>query len=285
MVSVLVTGASGFIGSSLVTHLENKGYDVFKTTRESGDISKNETWRNFPSADFVIHLASRSFVPDSWKDSNGFIEANVLGTSNALEFAKKCNAKLIYISAYLYGIPENLPISERHPILPNNPYALSKFLAENICKFHSDFFNQSVTILRLFNVYGPNQKKEFLIPSLIDQCLNNSEIRVLDLNPKRDYIYIDDVLNVIEMSILKAGSLQIYNVGSGISYSVQEIIDQIQVLCKTKLPVFSSENVRPQEILDVVADISLAKNKLGWFPKFGISDGLEKTIASSVGEK
>lgn len=280
MSKVLITGASGFIGNALVKYLETLGHQVIKFTRESGDITKKETWDSIDKTDFLIHLASRNFVPDSWNESSEFLETNVVGTSRALEYAKKNQTKTIYISAYLYGAPIELPINEIHPIIPNNPYALSKFLAEEVCKFHANFLSQSVTILRLFNVFGPGQRSEFLIPTLINQCLNNDVINVLDLKPKRDYIFINDVLDVIYKSMNHAEGLQVYNIGSGNSYSVKEIIDIIQEICKTNWKVNSENMIRPNEINEVIADISKAKEYLDWAPKFDIVQGLKSTVAS-----
>lgn len=280
MSKVLLTGASGFIGRTLSTYLENLGHQVLKFTRENGDIANRNSWDKFEKADYVIHLASRNFVPDSWMHSSEFLESNVVGTSRALEYAKIHNAKTIYVSAYLYGKPIELPINENHPISPNNPYALSKYLAEEVCKFHANFFEQSVTILRLFNVYGPGQRSEFLVPTLVNQCLKGNLISVLDLKPKRDYVFIEDVLDVIQKAMIKSGGLQIYNIGSGLSYSVQEIIDIIQKICGSDLPVKSQDVVRPNEINNVVADISRAKEDLGWIPKRDIFEGLKNTITS-----
>lgn len=280
MIKVLLTGASGFIGKTLSSYLEKLGYQVLKFTRELGDIANKTSWESIEKTEFVIHLASRNFVPDSWKESSEFLESNVVGTSRALEYAKIHNAKTIYVSAYLYGTPTDLPINENHPISPNNPYALSKFLAEEVCKFHANFLEQSITILRLFNVYGPGQRTEFLIPTLVSQCLNGNVISVLDLKPKRDYVFIEDVLDAIQKGMNKAGGLQIYNIGSGLSYSVKEIIDIIQKICGSNLPVKSQDVVRPNEINDVVADISRARKNLGWIPKSDIFEGLNHTITS-----
>ncbi|MCZ8156428.1 MAG: NAD(P)-dependent oxidoreductase [Leptospira sp.] len=278
MHKVLVTGASGFIGKALCSFLEQSNYEVIKFTRKIGEITDEDTWKSLEKTDFVIHLAALNFVPESWKQSSEFLETNIVGTSRALEYAKRQQAKMIYVSAYLYGIPKELPITESHPILPNNPYALSKYLSEEVCKFHANFFNQSVTILRLFNVYGPGQRSEFLIPSLINQCLKSNVIKVLDLYPKRDYVFIDDVLDAIHRCMNQMNGLQIYNIGSSVSYSVEEMIEIIQKVCGTALKVNSENVIRQNEINDVVADISRARDSLGWEPKFGIEQGISKIV-------
>ncbi|TGL17103.1 NAD-dependent epimerase/dehydratase family protein [Leptospira levettii] len=280
MNKILITGSTGFIGKSLVDFLKSNGYDILEFPREKGDITQKEIWKSLEKVDFVVHLAARNFIPDSWKESSDFLESNVIGTSRMLEYAKENQSKVIFVSAYLYGKPEILPISESHPLVPNNPYALSKVLSEEVCKFHSQYYDQDITILRLFNVYGPGQRSSFLIPTIINQCLKNDKIEVLDLEPKRDYVYIEDVLNAILLSIKKVDKFQLYNIGSGSSFSVSEIIDQIQNICNSNLPIISSQVVRKNEIMDVIADISLAKKELHWVPKFDLVKGLEKTISS-----
>jgi GDP-4-dehydro-6-deoxy-D-mannose reductase len=279
MNKILITGSTGFIGKALVDFLKSHAYEILEFPREKGDITQKENWKTIGKVDFVIHLAARNFVPDSWKESSNFLETNVIGTSRMLEYAKEHDSKVIFVSAYLYGKPEILPINESHPFVPNNPYALSKCLSEEVCRFHSQYSEMDITVLRLFNVYGPGQRTSFLIPTIINQCLKNEKIEVLDLKPKRDYVYIEDVLNAILLSIKKVNKYQLFNIGSGSSFSVSEIIEQIQRICNTNLPVFSSQIERKNEIMDVIADISLAKKELGWIPKFDLAKGLEETIS------
>ncbi len=173
----------------------------------------------------------------------------------ALNYCKLNCAHLIYISAYLYGIPKKLPINENHPIFPNNPYALSKHLSEKLCEFYSSYYNIAVTVIRPFNIFGPGQRSEFLIPKLIKQILDSNEVRAKDFSPKRDYIYIEDFVDALVKVLGISDNFQVINIGSGKSYSVREIIDIIQEEAETKLPVFSDQEVRENEIDNVCADI------------------------------
>ena len=129
---VLVTGATGFIGRALVRRLREDGREVIDLGSRDGDIRRRATLARFLDAGVrcVFHLAGRSFVPDSWTDPGGFLEINVLGTANALEFCRAAGAGLVFVSAYVYGEPEHLPIDESAPVRPNNPYAHSKHMAE-----------------------------------------------------------------------------------------------------------------------------------------------------------
>ncbi len=276
MTKILVTGATGFIGKHLMPALIKAGYEVNGVGSISGDITKAETWSDFPKCDYLIHLAGRSFVPLSWSDPSGFIQVNLMGTIAALDYCRKYNAKLIFLSSYLYGNPPSLPIAESCPIMVSNPYGLSKKLAEDACSFYSGSYGVPATILRPFNVYGPGQNENFLIPSIIQQVLNADKVTVKDLEPKRDYIYIDDLISAILKSLNNVNGLNIFNVGSGISYSVADLIRTVQQIKQSNLPVVSGNERRKDEIMDTIADISKAKRELGWEPKCSLEQGIKK---------
>jgi nucleoside-diphosphate-sugar epimerase len=178
----------------------------------------------------------------------------------------------------LYGNPKTLPVSETAPLSVTNPYALSKKLSEEACKFYSDSFNLRITIFRPFNVYGPGQNESFLIPSIICQIESGNAIRVRDLEPKRDYLYVDDVVQGILKSVYCQSRFSIMNLGSGESHSVEDIIRIIQQLMKTNLPVYSSQERRKDEMMDTVADIREARAQLGWAPHWTLARGLEQVL-------
>jgi GDP-4-dehydro-6-deoxy-D-mannose reductase len=134
------------------------------------------------------------------------------------------------------------------------------------------------TALRLFNVFGPGQRAEFLIPKVLQQVRAGQEIRLLDLTPRRDYVYLSDVVDAfVKASEVSAGFHSI-NVGSGYSLSVAEIVEKIQVVAGTRLPVASDSVERRQEIPDVVADIALAQQVLGWRPQLSFEAGIEQIL-------
>jgi GDP-4-dehydro-6-deoxy-D-mannose reductase len=276
---ILVSGSTGFIGKHLVRSLIEAGHDVMGMSRLDGDIANLNTWCNLPPMDVVIHLASRTFVPDSWNDPLSFVETNLNGTICCLEYCRMHNSRLIYLSSYLYGNPEHLPISESANLYVNNPYGLSKKIAEESCTFYFNNFGVKTVILRPFNVYGPGQSADFLIPIIIDQVISRKSIEVKDLNPKRDYIYIDDLIRAIIDAIELDNGLFIFNLGSGISYSVAEVIECIQRIEGTTLPVKSSGEKRPGEIMETKADISKAKHVMGWSPRWSLELGIAETIS------
>jgi|SaaInlStandDraft_3_1057020.scaffolds.fasta_scaffold16240_1 GDP-4-dehydro-6-deoxy-D-mannose reductase len=278
MIDVIVTGAQGFIGQSVVKLLRENGYNLLTLNHVDGDIASENTWDGLPEARSVIHLAGRSFVPESWKMSGNFIDTNVVGTQRALDYCKEYGARMIYANAYIYGIPKHLPIAESDPINPNNPYAMSKHIGEQLCEFANRYQNVSATVLRIFNVYGSGQKKNFLIPSLVRQVLNNKEVNVMDLEPRRDYIHTQDVANAFIKSIDAPDGFNCVNIGSGVSYSVQEVIEIIQFIAGTNLPIVSKSLERFQEIPDVIADISKAKKILKWEPTITLEEGLSDML-------
>lgn len=272
--NVLVTGATGFIGKHLVERLVSDGHQVFPMDSSRGDIAEPAVWRDFPKAEMVVHLAARTFVPESWADSDGYLQANFMGTVQALEFCRQRGAHLVFLSSYMYGEPEYLPIPETAPLAVKNPYAFSKMVAEKACQFYMDTFGLKITVLRPFNAYGLGQSATFLVPSIINQALAGGSIRVLDLAPKRDYIYVKDLVAAISDVIRTNVSGGILNIGSGVSYSVAELIKEVQRVLGTSLTVESAGERRPGEILDTVADITAARKTLGWSPKYSLREGL-----------
>ena len=227
----------------------------------------------------MIHLAAKSFIPDCWKAPAQTIQTNFGGTLNALEFCRRRGARLIFTSAYVYGHPESLPISELHRTDTNNPYSFSKKIAEDLCRFYYEQYQTPVNIFRIFNIYGPGQRESFLIPTILKQ-INGGHIEVSDLAPRRDYLYIDDVVLAIELALMKEHEYFLLNLGSGRSYSVKDLVEMIIRLSGKDVTYSSRESVRENEILDTVADISASKKLLGWEPKISLEAGLLKLISS-----
>lgn len=283
MSKMLVTGAGGFIGRALTARLKAEGMDVVPVDSTNGDIASRETLAMFEQENIVhvFHLAGKTFVPDSWDDPQEFCQTNVLGTVNVLEFCRRKHIPMTYVSAYVYGHPDSLPIGENSAIRPSNPYALTKRLAEEACEFYASAYKLPVTTIRPFNVYGIGQAENFLIPSIISQALDNGKnIVVKDLAPKRDYVYLEDLVTALLVTLDKPRGYRVFNIGSGISLSVQEVVDAIQDIANTQKNVVCDTVVRTNELMDVVADISKAGNELDWHPEFTFQAGIENIIRS-----
>ncbi len=274
---ILITGARGFIGNAVTKRLS--ALNIKYITIE-GDIRSDATLRKINGEEIkcCIHLAGKTFVPESWEKPKDYYDINANGTLNVLEYCRIYSIKLIFISSYIYGEPEYLPIDEKHRICISNPYMLSKYIAEELCEFYADKFNVKCTILRLFNVFGKGQDKNFLIPSIIQQAISSDKIEVFDLNPRRDYVYIDDVVQAIICAVKFDGKFERFNIGCGKSYSVREVIAYIQeILCICK-EVQCKETIRENEIKDTIANYDKAKKMLGWVPKIDLYEGLRKML-------
>ena len=276
---VTVTGSSGFVGSHLVKRLKALNYDVVDIDIKKGiDITNPAKLESVEHFDVLFHLAAKSYVPDSYKDPWSFFHLNIIGTLNALELCRKFKARMIFISSYLYGSPQYLPIDENHPVSAFNPYAQSKLICEQLCQSYNRDFQTAVVIVRPFNLYGPGQDKNFLIPTIINQA-KSGKIILNDPVPKRDFLYIDDFVELLVKLIdYNNSGCQIFNAGSSKSFSVREIAEIICQLINTNISIEFTNQKRPNEIADTVADISKAKELLGWQPKISFEEGLKFLI-------
>jgi nucleoside-diphosphate-sugar epimerase len=279
--TILITGSDGFLGKNLTFELSKLDYQVLGLNREDGDLAVlpiDQLISEDKLVDKVFHLAAKTFVPDAWENPEEFIKENISSTLNVLNFCRLRKLPLIYISAYIYGEQNSLPIREDSEVKPSNPYAQSKYLCEEICRYYVEVFSLDITIIRPFNVYGSGQSKNFLIPQIINQIKNNEELVVNSFNPKRDYIHVEDLMEAIVIASSKIQGLQIYNIGSGSSISVKGIIETIEEILGRQLGFNEKQIERNNELMDVVADISRAYDILNWKPKLDIREGLTKIL-------
>lgn len=280
MTTVLVTGAGGFIGRHLVRRLMADRSEVHATNSSHGDISLEATWACLPKAQVLIHLAAKSSVPASWDDPLNFISANCVGVAHALQYCRRNGSKLIFLSSYMYGDAGSEAIAETAAISTRNPYALTKQFSEQLCNIYSESLGVETRILRPFNVYGPQQSEAFLIPKIVRQA-KVGKVHVNDLVPRRDFVYIDDLVEAIVSLMAYAGTHRVFNIGSGRSYSVGDVIGTVAALLGTRVEVNSDEVRRPGEVMDSVADIGLAQRELGWRPRHSLAQGLSRILELS----
>ncbi len=278
---ILITGYSGFIGSYLKKRLDKTKHELILADVVDGiDICDWQQVNKFSEIDVVVHLANLTFVPASYEQPKRFYETNYLSTLNMLELCRLNAAKMIFFSSYIYGHPQYQPIDENHPIQAFNPYSQTKVICESLCEGYNRDFKVPITIFRPFNIYGKGQNPDFLIPTIINQA-KSGKIVIKDDRPKRDYIHVEDIIEAILIAIESKNtekSIEKYNLGTGISYSVKEIVDFVIKLSDSKIDYLCSNEIRPNDVLDTVADISKIQNELHWKPKISILEGLKSMI-------
>ena len=279
---ILITGHSGFIGSYLQKKLEKTEHELVLVDIANGtNICDWEQVKQYEGMDVIVHLANLSFVPASYEQPKRFYETNYLSTLNMLELCRLSNAKMVFFSSYIYGHPQYQPIDENHPTQAFNPYAQTKVICESLCEGYNRDFKVPITIFRPFNIYGTGQNPDFLIPSIIQQA-KTGKIVIKDDRPKRDYIHVEDIVDAIITAIETENadkSIQKYNLGSGLSYSVKEIVDMVRGLFDTEIEYICTHEIRPNDVMDTIADISKIQNELHWKPSVSILDGLTKMVS------
>ena len=274
--TILITGSSGFIGKNLIKKIPKYSTTIEKNG-EKIDLRDKEKVLKLKRVNTVIHLAGKT--PYSKKLSNNEIfEHNILGTLNILEYCiSKKVEKLIFVSSYIYGNSKNNPINEKHIVQPHNTYTKSKYLAEELCKNYAKKFGIKLIILRPFNLFGNLQKKGFLISNIIEAIKNNSSISITNKNNKRDYLHIDDFIDVILKMIDFDCKLEIFNIGSGESYCFKKIIQLFERKSGKKIKRENKVS-KDNNILKIQADISKITKKTGWHPKYNFEEGVEKIL-------
>jgi UDP-glucose 4-epimerase len=274
--SILITGATGFIGKHLVKKIPNYNIAVDQNGKNI-DLRIRKEVLKIKRSDIVIHLAGK--IPSEKNYSkNIFFEHNFLGTLNILEYCiKKKVKKIIFVSSYVYGNPKKNPISEKHQIKPHNTYTKSKVLSEELCKIYAEKYKIEIIILRPFNIFGNLQKDNSLISNIIKSIKNNSHITIINKNNKRDYLFIDDLIDAIIKLIDYKCKFEIFNIGSGKSYSFENIVQLFEKENKKKIKrkyKISKKNSIPK----IQADISKIKKEIKWSPKYTLVEGIKKII-------
>ncbi|MGZ4905776.1 MAG: NAD-dependent epimerase/dehydratase family protein [Halobacteriota archaeon] len=292
--SAFVTGATGFLGSHLVDRLTARGVAVTALVRNRSDVTvssgapvtavRGDLTRPFAVADAttVFHLAAISHVGHALEDPRRTFETNTAGTVNVLEAVRRSPSveKFVYVStAHVYGTPRYLPVDEGHPLQAREPYAASKLAAEAFVSAYGSAYGLPVAVARLFNVYGPRQHRDFVIPSIISQALVTDILSLGNLTPTRDFTYVDDVINALIQ--LAASGNGVYNVGSGIEVSIETLVTLIaRILDKRLMPISRHLQQRPNDVeIDRMCADTRQIRALGWYPRIELNEGLRRTIA------
>ncbi|MCX7682546.1 MAG: SDR family NAD(P)-dependent oxidoreductase [Anaerolineae bacterium] len=304
---VLVTGAGGFIGSHLAERLVELGarvralvhYNALGTwgwldsspVRDelevvAGDICDRDRVRQAVSGvEIVFHLAALIAIPYSYHAPLSYVRTNVEGTLNVLQAAREEEVeRVVHTStSEVYGTARYVPIDEAHPLQGQSPYAASKIGADKLAEAFYLSFGLPVVTLRPFNTYGPRQSARAVIPTIIMQALTGQEIRLGNLSPTRDLNFVLDTVEGFVCAAASPGAVgKTINIGTGREIAIGELARLILGLLGKELPIVCEEaRVRPEgsEVERLCADNRLARELLGWQPRYALEEGLRRTIA------
>lgn len=278
---IAVAGSDGFVGRNVCDQLESQGHSIIKIDVSKGvDLCNSSIIDKIEPIDAFIHLANLVYVPASYENPENFYRVNFLTTLNALEICRKHNARLIYASSYIYGSPQYLPVDENHPVCPFNPYAQTKMICEKMCEGYHRDFKVKCSILRPFNIYGPNQKGMLLIPEIIGQIKKGKkQIKLKAASPRRDYVNVKDVAAAFVACITDINEYNVYNVCSGTSVSVREITEIINKHLAEKVEFLFAESDRPNEVNDTLGSCKKLES-IGWKNTIRFEQGIIEIINS-----
>jgi nucleoside-diphosphate-sugar epimerase len=279
---ILLTGHSGFIGTCLQNKLRGKFDFVTSASTEEGqriDVLDKTELEALEGLDTVIHLASKTSIPESISNPYDTYLTNIVGTLNVLNSAAKNNIKnIINVSTYVYGSPKYNPIDENHPLAPHSPYNKSKLIAENLCKYYSEDFKLNIVTLRPFYIYGHSQKSSFL-SSAIKKVVNHETVVLSNKNIHRDFLFVDDFVSLVNKILLNfPPGYNVYNIGSGKSYTLEEVVKIIESIVGKKASLKYNYALRPNDITEMVANINKVMKKFDWEPTIDLHEGIRRTI-------
>jgi len=305
MARYLVTGGAGFIGSHLVDRLVAEKHqvrvldDLSSGTRENlagvlerveffeGDIRDRQLMATAcAGVELILHVAAWRSVPKSMADAHGYMDVNVLGTTNLLEQAVKAKAKRVVVvsSSSVYGEANKVPMVESDPTNPVSPYAASKLIDETLCGLFARGFGLETTAVRYFNVFGPRQSLEndyaVVIPKFISCLLRKQSPPIYgDGTQSRDFTYVD---NVVEGTLLASqvpgiGTGDVFNIALGEEHTVLDLLEQLNTIMGLAIkPEFRPK--RPGDVFRTYADSSKARRLLGWKGSVQFAEGLRRTV-------
>lgn len=300
----LVTGAAGFIGSHLCRALVALECRVTALVSDASpllpprlkdlhgsvsvysanllDLRAIEAALDVARPDYVFHLAAFTHVGRSFTRAAECMASNVIGTLNLLESLRRLPPRRLVFAgtSEIYGDVE-VPFREDGPIRPISPYAVSKYAAERLVQIYGDSYGIPYVCLRPFNAYGPAQSPDRIVPETITLALKGKPVAITEGAQTREFNYVEDIADAFVLAAASEGGVgQVINVGCGQEISMRDLARKI--LEKLGWPVelkVGALPYRPKEIWRMYCDNSKARALLGWVPRVGLDEGLDRTIA------
>lgn len=306
MKKVLIIGGAGFVGGYLSEILINNNFEVHSTCLPSEKIADSKCTShildildkssvlnllNVIQPDIIYHLAAQSSVALSWKNPQLTIDVNIKGAINildALRESSKPDTRIILIGSgeeYGYIKKDACPISEEEAVNPGNIYALTKAFQSMAGKIYARAYNMDIIMVRAFNHIGAGQLPAFVVSDFckqvaeIEKGFKAPEIFVGNLDARRDFTDVHDVVRAYMMLGEYGKTGELYNVGSGKAVAIKDILDIIVSYSKTDIKIIIDKNkLRPSDIPIIEADISKVRNHTGWVPEIPIETTIKNTL-------
>ena len=310
--SVLITGADGFIGSHLTEALVRQGYNVrafvlYNSFNSWGWLDKCEpdvkgrfevfsgdirdpygVKEAMKGCDVVLHLAALIAIPYSYHSPDTYVDTNIKGTLNVLQAARELGVRVVHTStSEVYGTARFVPITEEHPLQGQSPYSASKIGADQLAFSFYSSFGLPVVIVRPFNTYGPRQSARAVIPTIITQIASGKrKIKLGAISPTRDFNYVQDtVAGFIAAMNSDKGLGEVVNFGSNFEISIGDTVQLIAEVMNTEIEIITDEDrLRPanSEVERLWADNSKAKQLFGWQPSYGNREGFKRGLTETA---
>jgi len=305
-IKALIIGGAGFVGDYLINHLvDDIKWDI-SVTKMSMETLNNDKAKIYDldildkvqitevlekvRPAYIFHIAAQSSVALSWKNPGLTIDVNIKGSVNVMDAIRVLDYKprMLFIGSgeeYGHIKPEESPITEDNIVRPGNIYAATKVCQNMIGKIYSDAYDMDIMMVRAFNHIGPNQAPMFVVADFCKQVVEIERgekepiIYTGNLNAKRDFTDVRDVVRAYGLLIQKGKKGETYNIGSGNAIAIQEILDRILKLSKVEIRnEVDADKIRPVDVPIIEANIEKVNESTGWIPMISLDTTLLETL-------